>query len=121
MSTLRLTRLGAIVLLLASLAGLALALYAYFIPLTGVTGTLGALVAIVACLALAVLALLLGAVTGRGASIALRVLILIGLAGTFFAAILLHQWWLCAAMVIGLIGLIIDMVRPSHRARVTHS
>ena len=115
------SRLGAMLLLIASLVGLGIALYAYLTPLTGVTGTLGALVAVLACIALAVLALLLAAVTGRGTSIALRVLILIGLAGTFFAAMLLHQWWLCAAMVVGLIGLIIDMVRPSHRARVTHS
>lgn len=115
------SRVGAIIVLIVSLAGLAIALYAYFTPLTGVTGTLGALIAIVACLALAVLALLLAVVKGRGASIALRVLTLIGLAGTFFAAMLLHQWWVCVAMVIGLIGLILDMVRPSHHARATHA
>lgn len=112
---------GAIVLLIASLAGLAIALYAYFTPLTGVTGTLGALVAIVACIALAVLALLLAAAEGRGASITLRVLILIGLGGTFFAAMLLHQWWIGAAMVLGLIGLIVDMIRPARHARLTHT
>lgn len=121
MSSSRSPRLGAIVLLLAALAGLAIALYAYFTPLTGVTGTLGALVAIVACLALAVLALLLAVVKSRGASIALRVLILVGLAGTFFAGMLLHQWWIGAAMVVGLIGLIIDIARPSHRANPTPS
>jgi len=115
------SRVGAIVLLIASLAGLAIALYAYFTPLTGVTGTLGALIAIVACLILAVLALLLTSVKSRGASIALRVLILLGLIGTFFAGLLLHQWWICVAMVVGLIGLILDMVRPSHHARVTQT
>ncbi len=112
---------GAIVLLIASLAGLAVALYAYFTPLTGVTGTLGALVAIVACFILAVMALLLMQVKARGASITLRVLILLGLAGTFFAAMLLHQWWICVAMVVGLIGLILDLFRPAHYARPTHS
>ena len=121
MSTLRPTRLGAIVLLIASLAGLAIALYAYFVPLTGVTGTLGALVAILACLALGVLALLLATVKQKKASITLRVLILVGLTGTFFAGMLLHQWWICAAMVVGLIGLILDMVRPSHHTRPTHA
>lgn len=121
MSLLHSTRLGSIVLLIASLAGLAIAVYAYFTPLTGVTGTLGALVAIMACLALAVLALLLAAIKGRGASITLRVLILVGLTGTFFAGMLLHQWWICAAMVVGLIGLILDMVRPSHHTRPTHA
>ncbi|QNI02569.1 hypothetical protein HXW73_06285 [Halomonas sp. SH5A2] len=112
---------GAIVLLIASLAGLAIALYAYFTPLTGVTGTLGALVAIVACIALAVLSLLLTAAKGRGTSITLRILILLGLGGTFFAATLLHQWWICVAMVVGLIGLILDMVRPARHARLSHS
>ena len=121
MSTLRSTRLGAIILLIASLAGLAIALYAYFTPLTGITGTLGALVAIVACLALAVMAVLLLQVKGRGISIALRVLILVGLAGTFFAALLLHQWLIGAAMVVGLIGLMVDMIQPTHHARLTHS
>ncbi len=114
------TRLGAMVLLFASLAGLATALYAYFTPLTGVNGSLGALVVILACLALTVMALLLFKVSGRGVSITLRVLTLIGLAGTFFAAMLLHQWWICVAMVIGLLGLILDMVRPSRHTRVTH-
>ncbi|WP_235041948.1 hypothetical protein [Vreelandella profundi] len=113
-------KMGAIVLLIASLVGLAIALYAYFTPLTGVTGTLGALVAGAACFALAVMALLLMLVTGRGATIALRLLILIGIAGTFFAGLLLHQRWIDAAMVVGLIGLIIDIARPSSHARPAH-
>ena len=121
MSTLRSSRLGAIVLLIASLTGLVIALYAYFTPLTGVTGTLGALIAIVACLTLVVMALLLASVKKCGAYIALRVLILPGLAGTFMVGLLLHQWWIGVAMVIGLIGLILDMVRPSHHLRPTHT
>jgi len=121
MPTPRSIRLGPLVLLIAALAGLAVALYAYFTPLTGVTGTLGALVAIVACLAIAVMALLLFKVKRRGVSIVLRILILMGLAGTFFAGILLHQWWISAAMVVGLIGLIVDMVRATHHARLTHT
>lgn len=121
MSTLRSSRLGAIVLLIASLTGLAIALYAYFTPLTGVTGTLGALIAIVACFALGVMALFLAVVKGRGASIGLRVVILLGLAGTFIVGLLLHQWWIGVAMVVGLIGLILNMVRPSHHLRPTHT
>lgn len=121
MPTPRSNRLGATVLLIAALAGLAVALYAYFTPLTGVTGTLGALVAIVACFALAVMTLLLFIVKGHGASILVRILILMGLAGTFFAGMLLHQWWICAAMVVGLIGLIADMVRAAQHARLTHT
>nr|WP_289072726.1 hypothetical protein [uncultured Halomonas sp.] len=112
------SRSGAIVLLIASLTGLAIALYAYFTPLTGVTGTLGALVAILACLALAILALLLASTQGPGTAIFLRILILLGLGGTGFAAVLLHQWWIGVAMVVGLIGLILDLMRP---ARLVHS
>ncbi|MFD2438655.1 hypothetical protein [Modicisalibacter luteus] len=95
----------------SSLAGLAIALYAYYTPLTGVTGTLGALITILACIALAVMALALAALKGRGIRIALRIVILLGLAGTFFAGLLLHLWWLGVAMVAGLVGLILDMVR----------
>ncbi|MDI5891802.1 hypothetical protein [Halomonas rhizosphaerae] len=121
MSKYRSFGVGAIVLFLASLAGLAIAFYAYITPLTGVTGTVGALIAIVACIALAVLALILSAVKRRGARIALRVLILLGLSGTFLAGLLLHLWWLSGAMVIGLVGLIIDMVRSTHHTRPVHS
>lgn len=113
-------KLGAFVLLAAAVIGLITALYAYFTPLTGVTGSLGALVAIAACIVLIILAIMLAALQGRGARIALRVLILIGLAGTCFAGLLLHQWWLCVAMVLGLIGLIIDLCRPAHNTRPTH-
>ncbi|WP_251976668.1 hypothetical protein [Salinicola avicenniae] len=108
MSQSRSSRLGAIVLLVASLVGLALALYAYLTPLTGVTDSLGALVVILASILLAVLALILRAASGRGARIALSILILVGLLGTGFAGLLLHQWWFTAAMALGLVGLIID-------------
>lgn len=112
---------GAMVLLVASLAGLAIALYAYITPLTGVTGTLGARVVILACLALALMALLLAVLKGRGARIALGILVLIGLAGTFVAGLLLHQWWIGVAMVVGLVGLILDMRRPSRVQHPAHS
>lgn len=115
------SRMGAIVLFVAALAGLVIALYGYFTPLTGVDGTLGALVVILATIILAVLALVLMAVTGRGARNALRVLILLGLVGTFFAGLLLHLWGIGAAMVVGLAGLLLDMARPARIARSAHS
>ncbi|WP_136068877.1 hypothetical protein [Modicisalibacter radicis] len=115
------SRSGAIVLFVASLAGFAIALYAYVTPLTGVTDTLGALVAILACVALAVMALILAALKGRGTRNALRVLILLGLVGTAFAGLLLHQWWIVVAMLVGLVGLILDMRRPTHTTRPAHS
>ncbi|WP_106476846.1 hypothetical protein [Phytohalomonas tamaricis] len=121
MSQYRSQALGAIVLCAASLVGLAIALYAYFTPLTGVTGTLGALAIILVSILLAVLALVLPALKGRGARNALRILILLELAGACFAGLLLHQWWFCVAMVVGLVGLIIDMMRPHHAHRTAHS
>lgn len=107
------SRTGAIVLLAGSLAGLVAALYAYVAPLTGVTGTLGALLVIVTSAVLAVLALALAAVTRRAARNGLRAVIVIGLAGTIFAGALLHAWWLCLAMIVGIAGLAIDIVHPA--------
>lgn len=115
------SRWGAIVLLMSSLVGLAVALYAYYTPLTGVTGTLGALVTILACIALAIMALVLAALKRRGARIALYVLILLGLVGTFFAGLLLHLWWIGVAMVVGLVGLVLDMLRPTHAKHPAHT
>ncbi|RUR42482.1 hypothetical protein [Vreelandella populi] len=113
MSTLQRHRLGGWILFLAALAGVAISLYAYLTPLTGVTGTLGALAAILGCAILAGAALALFKLQRGAGLIILRVLILLGLAGTFFAAILLHQWLLAAVLVIGLVGLVIDVARPS--------
>ncbi|RKR07195.1 hypothetical protein C7446_0003 [Kushneria sinocarnis] len=121
MSQSRSQGLGAIVLFAASLVGLAVALYAYFTPLTGVTGTLGAQVVILVTAVLAVAALVLAAVKNRGLRIVLRVLILLALGGTFVASLLLHQWWISAAMVVGLIGLILDMTRSNSATRPAHS
>ncbi|MGO2147652.1 hypothetical protein [Halomonas sp.] len=118
MSRLQRRRTGAGVLLLAALAGVLISAYAYITPLTGVTGTLGALVAILACALLTVAAIALFKLNASVGLIALRTLIIIGLAGTFFAAMLLHQWWLGVAMVIGLIGLMVDIASsPSKPTR----
>ncbi|MCE3026169.1 hypothetical protein [Salinicola sp. DM10] len=113
--------LGAIVLLLAALVGAAVAGYAYVTPLTGVNGSLGALVVIFACLALALMALILMPLKHRGGRIFWRLLALIGLIGTGFAGLLLHQWGIAAAMVLGLIGLILDLRRPTTTRRAAHA
>lgn len=113
--------LGAIVLCAASLVGLAIVLYAYFTPLTGVTGTLGALIVILVSIALAVMALGLLALKPGGARNALRILILLTLVGVCIAGLLLHQWWFCVAMVVGLVGLILDMVLARRTHRPAHS
>lgn len=114
-------RTGAWMLLIAALAGALISCYAYITPLTGVTGTLGALVAILACIALIVAALALFKLKRSGWLIMFRALTVIGLAGTFFAAMLLHQWWLGVAMVIGLIGLLIDIASSPSSPKPTRT
>lgn len=104
------SRAGIILLVASALAGLALALYAYFTPLTGVTGTIGALAPVAVSAIVAVLALLLTGVDGRAGRIVLRLVILIGLAGNVFAGVLLQEWWVCIAMAVGFVGLLIDML-----------
>ena len=121
MSQSRSFRAGIIVLLVASLAGLAVSLYAYFTPLTGVDGTLGALVVIITSIALVIMTLVLAPLSCRSGRVALRVLILLDLVGTGFAGLLLHQWWLTAAMVVGLIGLLLDMASPAASKSPAHS
>ncbi|WP_312631318.1 hypothetical protein [Pantoea piersonii] len=100
------SHLGSILLLLAAVASFALALYAWLTPLTGVTGTIGALGVVIASVVLAVLAFILRGVSARGARIFWTIITLIVLAGIGFAALLLHQWVITAAMIVGLIGLI---------------
>ena len=101
--------------------GLALALYAYFTPLTGVTGTLGALAVIVACAVLAVMAFSLGVVGNHASRITLRLSIVLLLLAICFAALLLHRWWICVAMGVGLVGLIINVVRSVRANRAAHA
>lgn len=100
------SRTGRILLLLAAIIGFAVALYAWLTPLTGVTGTIGALGVAIASVVLAILAFSLSAASGRGARIFLIIVTLVVLVGIGFAAALLHQYIITAAMVVGLIGLI---------------
>ena len=110
-----------ILLFVSAVAGLLLALHAYFAPLTGVTGTLGALAVIVACAVLAAMALALRAVETHPARVALRVSIALLLLATCFAALLLHRWGICVAMVVGLVGLVIGMARSAGTNRGAHA
>lgn len=112
------SRVGTILLLLAAVIGFAVALYAWWTPLTGVTDTIGALGVAIASAVLAILIFVLRAASGRGARIFLIIVTLVVLAGIGFAAALLHQYIITAAMVVGLIGLI---MLSSHSARYNHS
>ncbi|WP_318357783.1 hypothetical protein [Enterobacter sp.] len=100
------SRVGSLLLLLAAAIGFAVALYAWLTPLTGVTGTIGAMGVAIACVVLAILTFLLRAASRRGPRIFLIIVTLVVLFGIGFAAALLHQYIITAAMVVGLIGLI---------------
>lgn len=112
------SRVGTILLLLAAVIGFAVALYARWTPLTGVTDTIGALGVAIASAVLAILIFVLRAASGRGARVFLIIVTTVVLAGIGFAAALLHQYIITAAMVVGLIGLI---MLSSHSARYNHS
>ena len=112
------SRVGTILLLLAAVIGFAVALYAWWTPLNGFTGKNGALGVAIASAVLAILIFVLRAASGRGARVFLIIVTLVVLAGIGFAAALLHQYIITAAMVVGLIGLI---MLSSHSARYNHS
>jgi len=107
------SRLGSLLLLLAAAIGFGVALYAWLTPLTGVTGSIGALGVAIANLFLLLLTFILRISSGRGAPIFWRVITFLVLAGIGFAALLLHQGVITAAMVVGLIGLIIMSRNPA--------
>ncbi|WP_111747487.1 hypothetical protein [Salinisphaera orenii] len=118
MSRSRPSPVGAIVLFASAVIGVVIALYGYLAPLTGITGSLGALLVVVTSALLALMAIVLASLRGRVTRSIWRVLILFALAGTCFAALLLHEWWLCAAMGAGLIGLILDLAAPGDRGAI---
>lgn len=111
------SRIGSILLLLTAIIAIAVALYAWWTPLTGVTGTIGALGVVIASVVLAILTFMLRAASRRGARVFLIIVTLVVLAGIAFAAALLHQYIITAAMVVGLVGLI---MLSSHSARYNH-
>ena len=101
-------RPGVLVLFIGTLMSLVAALYGYFAPLTGVNGTLGALLTIVVSVLLVVFGLALARAGSRGGGVAWRCVIFVALAGNAFAGALLHEWWLCLGMLVGVVGLVID-------------
>ena len=122
MSLSKSSRPGAAVLCVSALVGLVISLYAYFAPLTGVNGTLGALLAIVVSAVIALMAIVLMGMHAGAGRVVWRVLIVVALAGNCFAGVLLHEWWLCVAMVIGLVGLVISLfTRTAGSARANGS
>ncbi len=101
-------RPGVIVLFIGTIMSLVAALYGYFAPLTGVNGTLGALLTVVVSVVLVLFSLALARGGSRGGRVAWRCVILLGLVGNAFAGALLHEWWLCLGMLLGVLGLVID-------------
>lgn len=111
------SRVGSILLLLTAIIAFAVALYAWWTLPMAVTGTIGALGVVIASVVLAILTFMLRAASRRGARVFLIIVTLVVLAGIAFAAALLHQYIITAAMVVGLIGLI---MLSSHSARYNH-
>jgi hypothetical protein len=111
---------GAAVLFLSAIVGLALALYGYFVPLTGVNGTYGGLLAVILTIVIALMALVLARLSPGAGRAAWRIVLLILLAGACFAGFLLHEQWLSIAMLAGLIGLILDVLRPARLSEISH-
>ncbi len=109
------SRIGILLLLAAAAVGLIAAAYGYSAPLTGVTGSIGAGLVIVLSLVLGLAALVLPALTSKGLRYLLVSLIVLGLIGTGFAGFLLHQWLIPVAMAVGLVGIVMEMMRPAHR------
>ncbi|QQO19883.1 hypothetical protein JJB98_08170 [Bradyrhizobium diazoefficiens] len=109
--------LGPLVVLVAAAAGALLALYYYLVPLTGVTGTPGALLVIGSSLALVIDALVLWF---SGRRLLFGVFWTLGLLGalcTLTAACFLHAWWLSAAMMVVLVGLVVTLAAPLRQRR----
>ncbi len=108
---------GAALVILAALAGLGLSLWYYFAPLTGVNGSAGALLVIVASALLIVDGIVLY-LTGPGAlRVVFIVLGILGAVGTLAAAWFLHGWWLMAAMVVVLLGIVVSIATANSRTR----
>ena len=104
---------GAGIILLAGLAGAAIALYLFLTPLSGVTGTIGALIVLAACLAVALGGLLM--MTTGGA--VWRWLTVLGILGTALAAFFLHGWWIMLAMLVALVGVVLDGIGPVRKTQ----
>jgi len=104
---------------LAALIGLGAALFDYFYPDNGIHGTGGVLLVIGSTAVMLILALALMRSGGakRWVHGVLLALLIIDIAGTGLAAYLLEAWWILGAMVIALIGWLIDL--PDATLRMT--
>ncbi|SHF63210.1 hypothetical protein SAMN05444339_10970 [Loktanella atrilutea] len=107
---------GGAMVAVSGLIAAVIAAYAFLMPLTGVNNTAGPLLVILAGVLLIIGGLILRMAVGRGLRITMRILILLALAGTAVAGLLLHQNLIALAMIIGLIGVIIDIIRPGRTA-----
>jgi len=105
---------GAWIIVTAALGGLVVSVFNFFNPESGITGTAGALLVIVST---ALLVLFGWLMSGHGwrsgffpAFITLSAIL--DIAGTAFAAYLLHSWTLLCLMLIALLGWLSHVFRP---------
>lgn len=79
--------------------------------------TAGPLLVILAGAVLIIGGLLLRMAVGRGLRVTLRILIVLALAGTAFAGLLLHRTLIAEGMILGLLGVIVDINCPGKKFR----
>ena len=105
---------GLWLMILAALAGLGVSIFNYFDPQSGIAGEPGTILVIVATAILVIAAWLLtgSKLRGRFARGFFTTGLLIGIAGTAFAAYLLHSQALVILMGVALLGWIAYLISP---------
>ncbi|MCA0995074.1 hypothetical protein [Alloyangia pacifica] len=109
-------RTGLTVIMVSALVAIGCGLYAYFVPLTGVTGVWGPLAAAFGALCLLIGGALMIKARSRGARVILMLLLAIGIVLTAFAAFLMHQWVMLAALGVCALGWIAALSGPEEGA-----
>jgi hypothetical protein len=110
-------RIGDWILVVACLAGLAVSVFNYLTPGNGITGSGGALLVIVssALISLAALVLTVARIGKRWLRATIDVLLLLGIAGTGFAAYMLEADILLASMALAVVGWLAHLVAAPRR------
>ena len=105
-------RLGLTVIMVSAIVAIGCGLWGYFAPLTGVTGVWGPLAAAFGALCILIGGALMVRARSRGARFVLMLLLALGIVLTAFAAWLLHQWIMLAALAICAVGLLAAVSGP---------
>ena len=108
-----------------SAAGLAISIFDYLQP-DGIGGSAGALLVIVSSALILAASAVRGLLAARWLQITIRILLLLGVLGTGFAAYMLEAWLLLALMALAMIGWLVSVfadgscaARPAHNTGVS--